>query len=176
MKRLHDNSNIVSNNLATIYYSNLLQMNTRTIDTIVSYQLSGYLLDKLKVNWWINWCWGKWGTNFSRIIRLKIKQFPEFLDSKYFSLLDDIERSCYDHDIDFSLGWNYIRFLIANYKFAFRLYCLTNWATVTQRLLVSITVFFSLNIYGKKYFSFWPRKSLKYLLKNKEDGINNTNQ
>ena len=140
----------------------------KTIDTLIKYDLSNRDRELLNTLWWANGCWWKGWINFSKIIRSNIETFNQFDFEKWMRLWEEIEdHICFDHDIDFSRGWNLYNFYRANFIFWYKLFKLTKFAWYWERLFILLVAFFTLNKYGKWYFFFWEKISLKYLLNNK---------
>lgn len=133
------------------------------------YKLSKRDLQILKDNWYINWCGWKGSTNFSKIIKHNIETFWNFKSNKAEQLFDDIEYYiCHSHDIDFSLWGNIFSFYKANFIFAYKLYKITRFATFWERLFIWMLAYYLLNKFGKKFFYFWKKRDLKWLLNNKQ--------
>lgn len=129
----------------------------RTIDTILRYkftpeQIETYLDEEI-----INWCWGKWGFNFSKTLEDNIELFDSFDKWKAKELFEDIKALCYEHDYDFFVWWGYFKFYLANFYFARWLFKLTHWASFVNRISIFMIAFVLLSRYGKKYFDFTKR-------------------
>ena len=116
-----------------------------------------------------NWCWGKWGFDFSGTIKNIIKNLKWYDQVFYKKLFDDIELLCWEHDVDFTLWWTKWDFFKANFRLAWNIFRLLRWANILwkySRVWLFIVVFRKLNKYGKKYFSFKKKKELKELFVN----------
>jgi len=132
------------------------------------YYISNRDRELLKTLWWANWCWWKGWVNFSKIIKNNIETFNQFNINKAESLFENIEDDiCFPHDIDFSLWGNIFSFYIANFKFGYRLFKLMRWASFWERLFIWMLAYYLLNKCWRKYFHFWTKRTLLYLLNNK---------
>lgn len=141
----------------------------RTINKLIHYDLSNRDRELLKAFWWANGCWWKGWINFSKIIKNNIETFWGFDINKAKRLYKEIEDYiCFEHDIDFSIGWNLYHFYRANFLFAYQLFKLIRFANFWERLFIWILAYFMLNKFGHKYFHFGKKRDLKYLLNNKE--------
>lgn len=100
--------------------------------------------------WIINWCWGKWWVNFSKIIKNNLKDLKNYDKEKYSELFDDIERLCAEHDLDYyKQKW----FRKSNFIFAFNVVRLIgSWTSLLERITIFLVIYFLLNKYWKKYY------------------------
>ena len=98
-----------------------------------------------------NWCWGKWGMNFDKIIAKNIRYIPTYNLEKKKKFLKDLKRICVEHDVDFRLK---LWFYKSNYKFAKKIYKLMkSWTTFKERFWVAFLCFTLLCKYWRKFYS-----------------------
>ena len=139
----------------------------RTIDTLRRYNLSKYDENLLTKLWWYNWCGWKWSINFSKLVRNNIEIIDNFDSGLGMQLWEDIEVLCFEHDLDFGRGGTLFDFYRANIIFGYKLYKLLHKLNRGGRISVSIIVIVVLNKHWKEKFKFWEKRSLKFLLNNK---------
>lgn len=146
-------------------------MKIRLIDKLLRYNFNRKQRRYLTKQWYINGCGGKWGFSFSNTIRYSIRELKGFDQAYYLALLNDIEKLCWEHDIDFTLGNTKWDFRLANFRFAIRLFKLLRWGNFFGRLSLWIIIYVLLNRHGKQYFNFWDKKTLDDLLKGFNDKV-----
>lgn len=101
----------------------------------------------------VNWCWGEWGLDFKKL-KNKLKKLPFVDPKKLDSLYVDIEAmACYPHDRAFDKGGGIRDFIKANYEFANKVLELLHWTSPWGRTTILVFVFWSMNIFGIKYFN-----------------------
>lgn len=143
-----------------------------TINLLQHYQISDRDKLILRQNWWYNWCWRKWGINFSELVEVNLSSFKWFLPKYAEKLMSDVEVLCLDHDIDISRWGNLWNFVKCNLIFAYKISKLIRkFAWYWERLFTFTVVFAMLNKYAITSFNRWKRMSLKYLLNNKNETI-----
>ena len=141
----------------------------KTINKLLRYNFNRKQRRFLESQWYINWCGWKWGINFSDILKNLIKQLKWFEKDYLIDLLRDLEKLCWEHDIDFTLGWTKWDFKKANFRFAYKVFKLTSWDKwrhIFGRIWLMIVIYTLLNRHGKEYFNFWPKKDLSELFEN----------
>ena len=144
-------------------------MKTRLIDQLLRYNFNRKQRRYLAKQWYMNGCGGKWGFSFSNTIRAAIKELKGFNQAFYLALLNDIEKLCWEHDIDFTLGNTKKDFRLANFRFAWRMFKLLRWGNFFGRLSLWIIIYVLLNRHGKHYFNFKDKKTLEDLFINYTD-------
>lgn len=125
----------------------------RSINKILNYNFNREERRLLHKLWYTNWCGGKWGPNFWKIIQANIKYLKKYDSDKLRTLLLDIEKICEEHDVDFQLLRNKIFwFSRANYRFAKKFFLLIKrWAGFSGLWVASIS-FILLQRFWKEYF------------------------
>lgn len=119
----------------------------------------------LVAKWISNWCWKKWGFNFS-IFFDKVQNFFGFKNEKFDSFKYDIKELCsFDHDIRFWEGWNILDFLVSNYIFANEVLKLMRWTNVYWRFISFCVIFFWLSIFWTSAFNWGEKKDINDFLK-----------
>jgi len=118
-------------------------------------------LEKLRV---INWCWAKWGFNFSKFFERKICLFSSFIQNKLNSLKTSIElKCCWPHDVRF-YNWGFIfAFIYANYRFSKDLYNILDWTCLWNRVFAFMISFFWLIFLSTSAFNwcfYWNKKKI----------------
>jgi len=112
----------------------------------------------------INWCWGKWGTDISKILEHNIVLFPEFQANKLSKLLYDLKLEwCWPHDVRFYNWGGLFTYIYANYKLAYDIYMLFWWTKLWIGLLIFVLTFSVVTIWWYKYFNWclpWNRKNI----------------
>lgn len=123
--------------------------------------------------WYINWCWGKGGINFSAFMDEAIENLKWFDINYFIALKNDLEKLCTEHDIDFWLWGTIIDFYKANFSLAYKIFKLLEWKKYWKkinnflgRFFIFLTILYLINKYGKKYFYFWKKRTLEELFKN----------
>jgi len=143
----------------------------KTIDKLLRYKFNRKQRRYLKKEWYINWCWGKWWFNFSDSMFYIIKNLNWYSKYYYYILLADLEKLCWEHDIDFTLWWTKMDFRKANLIFAYKVFKLVSWGKwrhIFGRIGLFLVIYVLLNRHGKGYFNFWKKKELKELFINYE--------
>ena len=120
----------------------------RTIDTLLEYNFTNEEKKALTSCWIINGIGGEW-QNIEKTILALVEQIPWYDPYKAQSLVSDIKELSFEHDTQFRLQ---LWFYLANYKFAKKLYYLTNWGK-SKRFLVFLWVLYTLNKYGKPFYN-----------------------
>lgn len=88
------------------------------------------------------------GSNIENLILMNLKAIPWY-DEYYINLLlEDLRSLWREHDIQYFLQ---LWFYMSNFKFARKLYRLTNWWQ-GKRLLMAYFAFRILNSYGKQFY------------------------
>lgn len=132
----------------------------KTIDKLLKYKLNRTerrTLTKYKI---INGCWWSWGFKFDNVFDLISEmEFYKNFDSEMLNQLKiDIKKLCEEHDIDFSIYKSKIRFYLANFKLAYWIFKLLNWANIYERTFAFSGIFIWVNKFWKKYYN----KAIKY--------------
>jgi hypothetical protein len=141
----------------------------KTIEKLLRYKFNRKQRRYLQAQWYMNWCGGKWGFNFSRTITDIIEELHGFQKDFYKKLLLDLEKLCWEHDIDFTLGGTKWDFRKANFIFAYKVFKLTSWNKwrhIFGRIWLMLIIYILLNRHGKYYFNFKSKKTLEDLFKN----------
>jgi len=120
----------------------------RTIHSLLEYNLTDKEKTALKQAGIINWVGGEW-QNIEKTILALIELIPWYNQVKANKLLDDIRECSVEHDIQFFFKMG---FFISNWKFARKLYHLTNWWKA-KRKLVFLWVLYTLTVYGKPFYN-----------------------
>lgn len=132
------------------------------------YDLSARDWGILRQNKWVNSCGWKGWFNFSRLLD-DVKYYPNFDNSRFHKFTDDIDAICDSHDIDFARGWNIIDFTKANFLFGMRVFKKLHWTSLSARLASFLIIITGLTFLGRNYFRWWKKRSIKYLLNNKNE-------
>ena len=137
----------------------------KTIDLIL--KKSGYTkikLDNFLSRDIVNGCGGAKGFNFSDFANYTIKYFPKFNNEKFKKLLEDFKYICCLHDIDYTLGNNFLDKIKADIKLGYRIFKLLRWTTFFKSLGSGLAVFTALTLRGKKYFYSKEKYKLRSLI------------
>ncbi len=120
----------------------------RTINSLLEYHFTEEEKQALTSCWIANWIGGEWH-NIEKTILALVEQIPWYDPDKAQSLVSDIKELSIEHDTQFRLQ---LWFYLSNYKFAKKLYYLTNWGK-SKRFLVFLWVLYTLNKYGKPFYN-----------------------
>ena len=125
---------------------------------IKSYLSKWYLTqterETLRNEWVINGAWWKGWASFKVIFMELSKELPNFLQDKFEKLINDFELIADYHDLDFYIGWNIFKFILANLKLSYRLHKKLHWTNRIMRFLPSTVCFLVTTFIGYKYFTF----------------------
>jgi len=115
---------------------------------------------ELKNKWIINWCWAKWSFNFSRFYKENIVIIESFNPKLNLDLIKTIElKACWPHDVDYYNGNSYLLFIVANFKFSYRIFKILKWTwSITLRLEIAFLLFMILHKKWKNSFNFWKKR------------------
>ena len=103
--------------------------------------------------WVVNWIWWKWSLLLKYVNT--IKTIPEFNESRFWEWISDFEDiPVAYHDIDYTIGWWYWDFTLANFKLAVRTKRLLNWTNMFWKNAIPVMIFISTQLFGTKYFNF----------------------
>ena len=129
----------------------------KTIDFIL--KEAGYtkeFLLKCRISGITNWCWWKWGIQWTD----EARKFKYFQKEKEKELLNNLDLISDIHDIEFNneSGTNILNslknFLRANYMLTMRTIRLLHWTSFLRKLFVFSVMMISLNTIWLKYFNF----------------------
>lgn len=118
------------------------------------YWMTIQILRTYKESWICNWCWWKWGFNFSDYF----ERLPFFNWKKSKSLLLDSRRVCCIHDKRFYDWWNFIDFIIANYDLANDMIQLLYWTSIFSKITLWLLIFLWTTLFGWTNFNFKWKK------------------
>lgn len=125
----------------------------RTIQKIL--KKAGYTtkqLEKLKKLNVINGCGGEGGFDFTGFAKHTITFFQKFNTEKHKKFIDDLNQICYLHDIDYTLGNNFLQKLKADFYLAKRVYQILSWTNKKNRILASLGIFLGVTFWGCKFY------------------------
>lgn len=126
----------------------------RTIDKILSkYWISKEFLLSWEKKWICNWCWAKWGFNFSNLLE-KLKKLESFKNEKYDKLVEDLKLVCNIHDYQFFNWWCFLDFICYNFQLAINMTRLLHWTWFLRKSIVFVSVFLWTSFFWFKSFNF----------------------
>jgi hypothetical protein len=120
----------------------------RTIQSLLEYNISEEQKNFLRQAWLTNGIGWEW-QNIEKTLLSLIELIPWYDVEHAESLLADLRCLAVEHDLQYFLK---LGFYWSNYKFARKLYYLTNWWQ-GKRFTVSVVAFYTLNKYGKVFYN-----------------------
>lgn len=121
----------------------------RTINSILSYNLSNEETEALLMSWIINGCWGEGSFSFDEFTEKNIEVLWYFDIDKKVELLADLKRICYEHDIDFRFKKGFLK---SNLIMVLKVRSILYWVTPMRKYLILGILFYSLCKYGYKFY------------------------
>lgn len=96
-----------------------------------------------------NWCWWKWGFNFTKALN----KIPYFNSNKKQELLFDLSLICNMHDLQYNKWWTFLDFINYNYILANNVMRLFHWTNSIARMILFVLIFWWTTLFWYKYFN-----------------------